>query len=281
MSAIASDRSLSFEGRVQTRRLALHACRAGSGAPLLFIGGSNFDMRVRRPVFASALPGRFDVLAYEPRGLGRSDRPEGAWTMADYAEDACALLDALGWERAHVVGESFGAMTAAELAIRHPSRVAALCLMAGAPGGAGGSSYPIERLLTLSGRERAVASLRLQDLAFEAAQHADVEATEAAIAARIASDSVFFGDAANVVGYPKLLGARADHDVYDRLHRISAPTVVMSGARDGQAPAEGGRAMAQAIAGARFWTFDGGHTFAFATPDPIDRLLAHWDAAGA
>ncbi|MEO5696085.1 MAG: hypothetical protein ABIQ60_02995, partial [Burkholderiaceae bacterium] len=95
-----------------------------------------------------------------------------------------------------------------------------------------------------------------------------------------AADRVFFDDAANAAGYPKLLAARAGHDVFDRLHRISAPTVVMSGARDGQAPADGGRAMAGAIGEARFWTFDGGHTFGFATPEPIDRLLAHWHVAG-
>ena len=134
--------SLTFEGRIETARIGLYAARAGQGEPLLFIGGSNFDMRIRCSVFCSALPGHFDTVTYEPRGLGRSDAPDGAWTMADYAEDARALMTALGWTRARVMGESFGAMTAMELAIRYPEMVEALCLTVGAPGGKGGQFLP-------------------------------------------------------------------------------------------------------------------------------------------
>ncbi len=261
-----------------TRRLCLFACRAGQGLPLLFLGGSNSDMRLKRPVFASALPRHFEVLSFEPRGLGRSEQPAGDWTMQDYAEDACALLDAMSWPRVHLVGESFGAMTAAELAIRYPERVEKLCLMAGSAGGRGGSSYPIEQLLPMSGRARAVAALRVLDRRFDTLMQADRAAAERRIAERQAFDAAFFGDPGNAQGYPRLLRARAAHDVFSRLGRISAPTVVMSGEHDGQAPLENGRAMAQAITGAQFWAFDGGHSFAFETPAPMQRLLGLWAA---
>lgn len=48
----------------------------------------------------------FDVLAYDQRGLGRTSKPNKAYSMADYADDAAALLDAVGWERVRVVGVS-------------------------------------------------------------------------------------------------------------------------------------------------------------------------------
>ena len=269
----------SFEGRLATSRLALFVCRAGRGVPLLFLGGSNFDMRLRRPVFASALPDRFEVVAYEPRGLGRSDQPSGRWTMQDYADDACALLDALGWPRVCVVGESFGAMTAMELAIRYPQRVAKLCLMAGSSGGAGGSSYPIEQFLSLSPRARAVAALRVHDLRFDALMRDDPAAAEAKIADHIAADAALLGDPSNARGYPRLLAARSAHDVLARLADIRAPTIVMSGVHDGQAPMRNGRALADAIDGALLLSFAGGHSFGFDTAQPVERLLACWTAA--
>lgn len=269
----------SFEGRIATRRLALFVCRAGHGLPLLFLGGSNFDMRLRKAVFSSALTDHFEVVAFEPRGLGRSDQPSGNWTMQDYADDACALLDAIGWQRVCVVGESFGAMTAMELAIRYPQRVAKLCLMAGSSGGAGGSSYPIEQFLSLSPRARAVAALRVHDLRFDALLRDDQAAAEARIADRIAADAALLGDPSNARGYPRLLAARATHDVHARLGDIDAPTIVMSGVHDGQAPLRNARALADAIAGAQLLSFDGGHSFAFDTPRPVEQLLTCWAPA--
>ena len=60
--------------------------------------------------------------------------------MAEYAADALALLDAVGWERPRVLGISFGGMVAQELAATAPERIARLALLCTSPGGAGGSS---------------------------------------------------------------------------------------------------------------------------------------------
>lgn len=57
--------------------------------------------------------------------------------MADYADDAAALLDAVGWERVRVVGVSFGGMVALELVLGHPDRVSKLVLCCTSPGGEG------------------------------------------------------------------------------------------------------------------------------------------------
>jgi 3-oxoadipate enol-lactonase len=55
----------------------------------------------------------FDVLASDQRGLGRSSKPDRPYLMADFADDAAALLDAVGWDRVPVVGVSFGGMVGA------------------------------------------------------------------------------------------------------------------------------------------------------------------------
>jgi pimeloyl-ACP methyl ester carboxylesterase len=74
---------------------------------------------------------RHRVVAFDPRGNGRSSRPidGAAYAEAAFAEDALAVLDATGTERAIVVALSLGAQRALILAARHPERVAGLVLI--------------------------------------------------------------------------------------------------------------------------------------------------------
>ena len=74
--------------------------------------------------------------------------------MADFADDAAALLDAVGWDDCLVLGISFGGMVAQEVAIRHPERVRRLVLACTSAGGEGGASYPLHELVDLSPEER-------------------------------------------------------------------------------------------------------------------------------
>jgi 3-oxoadipate enol-lactonase len=91
--------------------------RAGSGPPLLFISGTGGDLRVKPNVFSGPFAKAFDLLAYDQRGLGGSSKPDRRYTMADYADDAAALMDHVGWSSALVVGVSFGGMVAQELTL--------------------------------------------------------------------------------------------------------------------------------------------------------------------
>src|SRR3954464_1490055 len=90
--------------------------RTGRGAPLLFLNGSGATLESSALLIA-LFTDRFDVVAHDQRGLGRTGVPAGPYSMADYAADARAVLDAVGWERAAVVGVSFGGMVAQELAV--------------------------------------------------------------------------------------------------------------------------------------------------------------------
>src|SRR4051794_22560212 len=128
---------------LRLRDIHIYFDRAGSGAPLLAISGSRGDLRRRPNLLESPLANTFDVLAYDQRGLGRTSKPDQPYSIADYADDAAAVLDAVGWERAKVVGVSFGGMVALEMVLRHPNRVAKLALCCTSPGGDGGASYPL------------------------------------------------------------------------------------------------------------------------------------------
>src|SRR4051794_5833622 len=85
------------------------------------------------PVLAAA---GFRVVSFDNRGVGRSSRPPGPYGVASMADDAVAVLDAAGIDRAHVYGISLGGMIAQEIALRRPERVDSMVLGATTPGGA-------------------------------------------------------------------------------------------------------------------------------------------------
>jgi 3-oxoadipate enol-lactonase len=95
--------------------------------PVLMIQGLGADMTgwaFQRLAFAA----RHRVVAFDNRGAGRSDKPAGPYDLFAMAEDALAVLDAAGIERAHVIGASMGGAIAQILAVTHPERVSSLVL---------------------------------------------------------------------------------------------------------------------------------------------------------
>lgn len=263
---------------LQTSHLPLYVRVQGDGSPLLFLGGSNFDLSIRAPVFDSALTKHFTVAAADPRGLGKSALPIGTTcSMQDFAKDALNLMDALGWSTACVLGESFGAMVAMELALMAPERIVKLGLAAGAPGGLGGSSYPIHDLLHIDDhRERVIRSLSIQDSRFEDLRVHDPIEAEARITLRLNNDEAFMKHSYNESGYPRLLATRATHDCWDRLPSINTPTLIIAGKYDNQAPLDRAESMQAQMPEAELVVFDGGHNVLFANPIPVDIIIGRW-----
>ncbi|MGH9857284.1 MAG: alpha/beta fold hydrolase, partial [Acidobacteriota bacterium] len=98
----------------------------GSGDPVLLIPGLGSDTGTWTSVLP-ALEG-YRAISIENRGSGRSGKPAGPYTTALMAEDAVALLNELGIDRAHVIAKSMGGMIAQMLAAAHPQRVRSLVL---------------------------------------------------------------------------------------------------------------------------------------------------------
>ena len=233
---------------------------AGEGSRLLYISGTGGDLRQPTSALKLPLTEQFELLAYDQRGLGQTDKPEGPYSMAGYAADAVAVMDAYGWDRAHVVGYSFGGMVAQELAIRWPERVDKLVLGATTAGGEGGSSFPLHTLQELPPRERARRTIEVADLSFTAEwQRANRELAEERIAARVARQAEFAGEPRHHEGQTLQLEARVHHDTFGRLGQIKAATLVLAGSRDGQAPKASAKAMAERIADCRFEEHEGSH----------------------
>lgn len=248
--------------------------RRGSGPRTLFVNGSGSTLE-EAALIVDVLAGGCEVLAHDQRGLGRTSIPPGPYSMADYAADAIALLDHVGWDRARVVGISFGGMVAQEVAVTVPERVERLALLCTSPGGPDRASYPLHELADLPPDEAAATGLALLDTRFTPewlASHPSDQALVEMVASRRAGSD----DPEVARGKGEQLGARAGHDVCDRLDRITCPTLVAGGRYDGIAPPANSEAIAARIPGADLRFYEGGHAFLAqdpaAFPDVLDFL---------
>lgn len=263
--------------RLQTRGLTVNIRIEGSGPPLLFLGGSNFDLAIRAPVFDSVLTQHFTVAAADPRGLGYTDAPEGDWSMGDYAGDCKLILDALGWDRVDILGESFGAMTALHLAAMHPDCVNRMALVGGSPGGLGGSSYPIHEFGDIEDLElRARTALGIMDVRYLDECVDAPELSEHKVQDRIKSQTQFLASHKNAENHPRLLKARATHDAWSLLPDINAPTLVFSGRYDRQAPVDRAQNIVKSMPNAKLFVVEAGHSLCFATPETVETIVENW-----
>jgi pimeloyl-ACP methyl ester carboxylesterase len=119
--------------------IAYDALAGSEGEPLLLVMGMAVSRFWWPAGLCQELAGRgFAVARYDQRDAGQSTRmpdtggsnpfvalvrKRGAYTSEDMTDDAIAVLDALGWKRAHIFGASLGGIIAQRIALRHPDRV--------------------------------------------------------------------------------------------------------------------------------------------------------------
>jgi pimeloyl-ACP methyl ester carboxylesterase len=108
--------------------IKIHYQRPGRGPDLVFLHGLAANLGFWYFRIVPLLTGDYRVTAYDLRGHGLSDMPRSRYTSADMAHDLRCLLDALGIERAHLVGHSFGGVVALQFAALYPERVASLMI---------------------------------------------------------------------------------------------------------------------------------------------------------
>ena len=244
----------------------------GSGPRLLYISGTGGDLRLKPSVFDGPLPGRFEVLAYDQRGMGRTSKPDGPYSMAGYGDDAAGLMDALGWDDAVVIGVSFGGMVAQELVLRHPMRVKKLVLACTSPGGAGGASFPFHEIQHLSGEARARRLIPIMDLRHDAAW-AEAHPQDYAQMLALGAQAPFAEEPGHAEGARRQLEARAKHDTWERLGQISCPVLIAAGRFDGIARPETQQNLAARISGAQLQVFEGGHMFMLQDPAAVPAIM--------
>jgi len=228
------------------------------GGPLLYIGGTAGDLRRKPNILDSPLVEDFEVIAYDQRGLGQTSQPSGDYTMQDYADDAAALLEALGIDQIPVLGVSFGGMVAQELVLRHPNKVSKLVLSCTSTGGDGGSSYPLHVLDEMEGEEKIEKILKLYDLRFTPSWTEENKKDWEQRKKMASEGGMGKTYAQNIM---KQLMARKGHNTFSRLKEIKKPVFIMGGEFDGLSPMENMKIMHSNISKSELSFYKGGHLF--------------------
>ncbi len=266
--------------------------------PLLLVMGLGAQMTLWPMELVEALVARgFRVIRYDNRDIGLSHKFEGAkspgmlkllllsrfgfkpkvpYTLADMADDGIGLLDALGIEKAHIVGASMGGMIVQHMAFSHPERVISLTSIMSTTGHRklpGGTKEAIsaltkrpasmdEDVLVEHGLKVAHA---IGSPAYRPDEHALRERSHALIRRS------FYP-----AGMPRQFAAIvADGDRRERLQAVKAPTLVIHGEADPLVPVEGGKDTAKHVAGAKLKTIPGmGHDLPLQLVDEIADAIA-------
>jgi pimeloyl-ACP methyl ester carboxylesterase len=173
-----------------------------------------------------SLAGRCRVLAFDPRGAGRSDKPDIPYSIGMMADDAAGLMHAVEMPAAHVLGFSMGGRVALDLALRHPDRVLRLIL----------ASTSARTLSSRPGTWRWVVMDLIPRLPMP--RRIDPQPRYAHLRQRAASRA---------------------YDSTRRLPDIHVPTLIVHGRRDRIAPYELALELHRGIPGAQLVTVRGGH----------------------
>jgi aminoacrylate hydrolase len=268
---------------VQTAGAVISYVRAGHGPPVLLIHGVGVVGEGWRPQI-DGLSDRFTLVAFDNRGFGASTVEGGRLTIDDMAADGLALMDALGFERFHVVGHSMGGVIGQAIALRAPHRVGSLAFLCTFARGRDGAKMTLPMLIT-SLRMRIGTRPMRRNAFLELIMPARYlqQTDRAALAQRL--QPLFGYDLANQPLFVmKQLGAMASYDASARLSELAnIPTIVVSASEDRVAPPRNGRAIAAAIPGAKYIELpESGHGVTIHRADDINAILAdHFSQADA
>jgi pimeloyl-ACP methyl ester carboxylesterase len=221
--------------------------------------------------FLSALEQSFACIVFDNRGIGGSTPAEEPFTISELAADATGLLDALGIERAHVLGISMGGMIAQQLALDHPERLLSLtlgCTYCGGPGSQVMDGTDFQNLA------EAMASGD-QDRVFRAMWELNLSPDFRADQSRYPE----FAAMAAAVPVPQRtielqLQAITAHDTQARLAELETPTLVIHGTADRVLPYPNGELIASLLPNGHLQRLeDVGHMFWWEQPTRAAELV--------
>jgi 3-oxoadipate enol-lactonase len=247
--------------------------RTGSGPAILFIHGATLDHRMWRSQ-VEALADRFDVITYDLRGFGRSAAPVPPFK---HCEDAAALLEHLGIQRATVVGHSIGALYALELTLSRPDLVGALATVC--MSGLGEPAFP-EAVVAKFGAIRKAAREESVDAAkaiWKSTGWFDSAMKLPAVAREL---EAMLADYSGIYWTADVGGSNIEPAVRTRLEELRVPTLVIDGGHDLDYNHQIADILARRIAGATLLRLPhAGHMANMEEPAAVSDAIARLAAA--
>lgn len=242
----------------------------GKGDPLVLIMGlrRNIEWWYRQ---IPPLSKHFNVLVFDNRGAGRTDKPKADYSIRLFADDTAGLMEALGIRKANILGVSMGGYIAQELTLNYPSMVKRLVLACTGAGGERAVLASPEKLKKFTANER---------LTPEEILRKDMD--------------IYFSDEYLKTNHEKMEGfiqlslryyqppdaferqfaACLRHDTVNRLSRIGVPTLILTGDDDPLVPPENSKILNELIPGSELVLFPGKrHCFFMEEADRFNQMV--------
>ena len=249
----------------------------GSGAPLILISGlgySNWQWHKMVPFLAE----HFQVITFDNRGVGLSDKPAGPYTAQLLAADTVSLLDALGIEKAIVAGHSMGGFIAQSIALDFPEKAEKLILCSTNFGGPHHIPVTAEAMKVLTDVTSDALTRFKNGLVVSTApgwSEKNPEMIQKWIEWRMANPiepAPYQAQLAIVLG---LMPEAAAFET--KLPRLNVPTLILFGAHDKVVPPENAALLAGKIANSKVLIFpDAGHFFPIEIAEAASRAIVEF-----
>ena len=240
----------------------------GEGDPLVLISGLGYPMW-QWHLMLPHLEKHFQVITLDNRGVGQSDIPAGPYTASMLAKDTVGLLDALGIDKAIVMGHSMGGFVAQAMALEYPERVNKLILASTNFGGPRHVPVTPEAMAVLSDVTSDPVTRFKNGLVVSTAPgfaERQPELIQKWLDWRVANPLDMAGYQAQMGIGLALLAEAASFE--NKLPNISAPTLILFGAHDKVVPPANADLLAKQIAGSQIRILpDAGHFFPLEVPE--------------
>ncbi len=248
-------RSITIDG------VSLSVLEAGTGAPVIFVHGVVTTSNIF-PKYLSAYSPDFRGIAVDLRGYGDSQKPESGFTIQQFSKDLIALADKLDIEKPIWVGVSMGGMILQQLALDYPDRVRALVLVSTTDG-----AMVLDNDLPTIGNPRDFREVS-KNIIVESFPQETPSTLYQPLLDRIPSW--------NGTVLREALTSMAHANVHGRINKITAPTLIMVGAKDTVATPLIAREIQTQIAGAQLVEFNTGHFMMAEDPERFQNVLGEF-----
>jgi 3-oxoadipate enol-lactonase len=250
--------------------LQVHYRIVGEGPPLVLIMGLSGDLTWWEPL-VEELQRDFRLVLFDNRWSGRTDMPEGKYSIPMFANDTAGLMACLGIPRAHVFGVSMGGMIAQELVLHSPDRVDRLVLGCTHSGGEGftmPSAETVQEMALTRGKALEEIARQTMSILFAPKFMEENPDTIEAMVRR------FVDNPTPRKPLTQQLWAAMAHNCHERLPRIRKPTLLLTGDQDVLIPPQNSETLRARIPGSRLaYVEDAGHVFFIEAPKQVAELL--------
>ncbi len=265
--------------KIKTNNIELYYETHGAGQPLVLISGLGYPLWQWHKM-VPFLAEHFQVITFDNRGVGQSDKPAGPYTAQMLAADTVGLLDALGIEKAIIAGHSMGGFIAQAMALDFPQKVAKLILCSTNFGGPHHVPVTPEAMKVLTDVTSDALTRFKNGLAVSTApdwSEKNPEMIEEWVKWRIANPIDPAPYQAQLAIGLGLLTEAAAFEV--KLPRLNVPTLILFGAHDKVVPPDNASLLAEKISGSKVVILpNAGHFFPIEVAEAASRTITDFSA---